>query len=184
MESGRDSGLTPAHGRRFDGRMKTHPAIVLCLFSFIASVVGADPKVEQALRDADDQWSKAAGAHDLEKTLSFYSNDAIVLPPNQPAITTRDGIRDMWKQILADMTSMSWKATRIEVAKSGELGYVTGTYEMTIKDATGTPINDRGKYLEVWEKLPDGAWKCGADMFSSDLPMPASSPAAGAAEKK
>jgi ketosteroid isomerase-like protein len=165
--------------------MKIYASIVLFLFSFIASLVAGDPKAEQALRDADNQWSKAVGAHDLEKTIAFYSGDAIVLPPNGPSITTKDGIHDMWKQILGDMTSMSWTATRVEVAKSGELGYVTGTYELTIKDASGELINDKGKYLEVWKKQTDGAWKCGADMFSSDLPASApTSPAPGSAEKK
>jgi ketosteroid isomerase-like protein len=173
-----NSALTLPHIRRFDRRMKKHTFIVLFLFSFTASILAGDPKAEQALRDADDQWSKAAGAHDLEETVSFYSSDAIVLPPNGPTITTKDGIHDMWKQIIRDMQSMSWKATRVEVAKSGELGYITGTYEMSIKDETGKLINDKGKYLEVWKKQGDGSWKCSADMFSSDLPASAS------AEKK
>jgi ketosteroid isomerase-like protein len=146
--------------------MKTHASIVLFLFALPMSILAADPKTEQALREADDQWSKAAGAHDLDKTVSFYSNDATVLAPNAPTVTTKDGIRDMWKQLLGDMTNMSWKATRVEVAKSGELGYITGTYEMNQKDGT----NERGKYLEVWKKQADGSWKCAADMFSSDLP--------------
>jgi ketosteroid isomerase-like protein len=160
--------------------MKKHTSIVLFLFSFTASILASDPKAEQALRDADDQWSKAAGAHDLEKTVSFYSSDAIVLPPNGAAVTTKDGIHDMWEQLIRDMQSMSWKATRVEVAKSGDLGYITGTYEMSIKDETGKLINDKGKYLEVWKKQGDGSWKCSADMFSSDLPASATA----APEKK
>lgn len=162
--------------------MKTKFILTGCLalgsFALICSAATADPTIEKALRDADDQWSKAAGAHDLEKTVSFYSGDAIVLPPNGPSVTDKNAIHDMWKQILNDAASMSWKATRVEVAKSGDLGYITGTYEMSIKDETGKLINDHGKYLEVWEKQADGSWKCGADMFSSDLP-PAST-----AEKK
>jgi ketosteroid isomerase-like protein len=66
--------------------MKTLASIVLCLFSFIASIL-ADPKAEEALCDADDQGSKGTAAHDLDKTVSFYASDAIVLPPNQAAIT-------------------------------------------------------------------------------------------------
>lgn len=150
--------------------MKTYISTAVVLSSFAASVFATDAKLEQALRDTDDQWSKAAGAHDLEKTVSFYAADAIVLPPNAPAVTAKDGIHGIWQQVLRDMTTMSWKATRVEVAKSGDMAYVTGTYEMTIKDDTGKPINDRGKYLEVWQKQSDGSWKCGADMFSSDLP--------------
>jgi ketosteroid isomerase-like protein len=164
--------------------MKIHASFALLLFSFLASVFAADPKAEKTLRDADDEWSKAAATHDLDKTISFYSSDAIVLPPNGPAITTKEGIRETWKQILGDMTSMRWKATRVEVANSGDLGYITGTYEMKIKDASGKLIDDRGKYLEVWKKQAGGSWKCSADMFSSDLPAAASSPAPGAAEKE
>ena len=156
---------------RLDEYMKTKLCIALFLFTFICSVSAGDAKIEQALREADDQWSKAAGAHDLEKTVSFYSNDAIVLPPNGPTVTDKNAIHNMWKQIITDMQSMSWKATRVEVAKSGDLGYVTGTYEMKIKDQTGKVIEDEGKYLEVWKKQADGKWKCSADMFSSDLPV-------------
>ena len=140
----------------------------------LAFGAGSDDK---ALRDADEAWSKAAGAHDLEKTVSFYSSDAIVLPPNGPAITTKDGVHNMWKQIIHDMTSMSWKATRSEVARSGDLAYIAGTYEMTIKDEGGKMINDKGKDLEVWKKQGDGSWKCSADMFSSDLPAAPAAPA-------
>ena len=64
-----------------------------------------------------------------------------------------------------------------QLAKSGDMGWVSGTYELTMNDASGKPINDRGKYLEVWEKQADGNWKCRADMWNSDLAasVPASS---------
>ena len=149
--------------------------IALLSFAFVGAAAAADTMsaLEKALRDADAQWSAAAEAKDLDKTVSFYSADAIVLPPNTPAITTKDGIREMWKGFLDSVTSISWKVTRVEVAKSGDMAYVTGTYETIAKEAGGGSPNDRGKYLEVWEKQPDGSWKCGADMFSSDLPAPA-----------
>ena len=46
---------------------------------------------------------------------------------------------------------------------------MTGTYEITETDDSGKPMTDKGKYLKVWKKQPDGSWKCVADMFSSDL---------------
>ena len=36
----------------------------------------------------------------------------------------------------------------------------------------GGPVNDTGKFLEVWKKQANGSWKCVADMFSSDMPVP------------
>jgi ketosteroid isomerase-like protein len=149
--------------------MKTKTLIVILTLGFAAASVclAAD---EQALRDADAEWSKAAGAKDLDKTVSFYSDDAIVMPPNASAATTMDAIRSAWKEMLASPgLVISWKAIKVEVAKSGEIGFVSGTYEVTMNDASGNPVNDRGKYLEVWEKQPDGSWKCGADIWNSDL---------------
>ena len=36
---------------------------------------------EAAIREADAQWTKAAGSLDVDKTVAFYSDDAAMLPP-------------------------------------------------------------------------------------------------------
>jgi ketosteroid isomerase-like protein len=178
IDGGRKSGL--------DGRMKTKLVLAGCLgllsFALICAVSAADSKTadEQAIRVADAEWSKVAGAKDLDKTVSYYADDAVVLPPNQPMVTSKDGIRNLWKGFLDSLTDIGWKTTRAETSKSGNMGYLIGTYAMTMKDGT----RDTGKYCEVWKKQADGKWKVVADMFSSDLPGATSSPAAGAAEKK
>jgi ketosteroid isomerase-like protein len=130
---------------------------------------GTQP-VEQLLRDLDAQWAKAAAAKDVEQTIAYYSDDAIVLPPNATSAATKEAIRNVWKDMLASPgLVITWKPTRVQIGKSGEMAWVSGTYELTINDAGGKPINDRGKYLEVWEQQADGTWKCRADMWNSDL---------------
>ena len=168
--------------------MKTKFVLAGCiaLLSFTFVGTAAETKIEQALRDADAQWCKAAQSKDVDKTVSYYSDDAIVMPPNDKIATTKDAIRNVWKDLLASPgLVISWKATKVEVAKSGDLACLSGTYELTTNDASGKPINERGKYVEVWEKQAEGKWKCGTDIWNSDLPAAAaSSPAPGAAEKK
>jgi len=132
---------------------------------------GTQAADEATLRKLDDEWSKAAGAKDVDKTISYYSDDAVVMPPNIPTLTGKEAIRTLWKSMLdSPAFSGGWKATKVEVARSGDLAYVSGTYEFNEKDDSGKPITDKGKYLEVWKKQADGNWKCVADMFSSDLP--------------
>jgi uncharacterized protein (TIGR02246 family) len=162
--------------------MKTKQfVLVVCVALLPVTLMLAAGADERAVRDADEQWSKVAAAKDLDKTVSFYGDDAVVLPPNQAAVTTKDGIRNLWKGFLDSLTDISWKTTRVETAKSGDMAYLIGTYEMTMKDGT----KDKGKYCEVWKKQADGKWKVSADMFSSDLPAPgASSSAAGGTTQK
>jgi ketosteroid isomerase-like protein len=124
--------------------------------------------VDQLLRDLDAQWAKAAAAKDVEQTIAFYSDDAIVLPPNATSAATKEAIRNGWKEMFASPGFIiTWQPTKVQVGK--EMAWVSGTYELTMNDASGKPINDRGKYLEVWEKQTDGNWKCSADMWNSNL---------------
>lgn len=156
-------------------------ATSLMLILAAAVVLAGDAKIEQAVRDADEAWSKAAGMKNLDKTVSFYADDAVVLPPNGPMIMTKEGIQNLWKGFLDSLSTINWRTTRVEVSNSGDMACLIGTYELTMKDAT----KDHGKYCEVWQKQ-GGGWKVTSDMFSSDLPAaPATtSPAPGSVEKK
>ena len=157
--------------------MKTKTLLVTLTLGVATFCLAADTQSEQALRDSDAQWSTAAGAKDLDKTVSYYSTDAIVMPPNASAATTKEAIRSAWKEMLTSPgAAISWKATTVEVAKAGDLAYVSGTYEETMTDASGKPVKDHGKYVEVWKKQADGTWKVVADIWNSDLPASAPAP--------
>jgi uncharacterized protein (TIGR02246 family) len=165
-------------------RSQTLPAraFVLCAtVALLALAPGCAPQAapdtraadEAAIRAAEAQWAKTAGAKDVDGTVAFYSDDARFLPPNEPLITGKKAIRDSWAAMLGMADTITWEPTKVEVASSGELGYVTGAYTLTMKDPKGATITDKGKILDVWRKQADGTWKCVADMYSSDLPVPA-----------
>lgn len=155
--------------RAFTPRVATLFSVLLSSL-FVACQRQTDTRTadEATLRNLDAEWSKAAGAKDLEKTVSYYTDDALILPPNIPTIQGKQGARAMWQGMFSvPGFGGGWKATRVEV--SGDLGWVTGTYELSETDASGRPMVDKGKYLEVWRKQADGSWKCVADMFNTDL---------------
>ena len=163
-------------------RVSTLACLLFLLSLSIACLVRTDTDTratdEAAWRKLDDEWSKAAGSRDVDKTISYYSDDAVVMPPNIPTLTGKEPIRSLWKSMLGSPSfSGGWKVTKVDVARSGDLAYVSGNYEFNEKDDNGKPMTDKGKYLEIWKKQADGGWKCVADMFSSDLP-------AGAAAEK
>ena len=145
--------------------------------SALSEKLSDNQPVEQLLRDLDAKWAKAAAAKDVEQTIAFYSDGAIVFPPNATSAATKEAIRNGWKAMLGSPgLVISWQPTKVQVGNAGEMAWVSGTYELTMNDANGKPINDRGKYLEVWEKQTDGNWKCAADMWNSDLAASAPAP--------
>ena len=131
-----------------------------------------------AIRALDEQWSATAAKNDLAGTVAFYADDAVLLPPNAPIAADAKAIRDSWGSLLGPNTSVSWKVTKVDVAQSGDLGYLYGTYSLSIKDPKGgAPVQDTGKMVEIWKKQSDGKWKCAVDTYNSDLPA-APAPAA------
>ena len=153
--------------------MKIRALLLTLTLGLAASDVclAGDTKAQQTLREADAAWSKAVESKELDKTVSYYCDDATVLPPNASAATTKEAIKKIWQDMLASPgVAISWKATKVKVAKSGDLGFISGTYEFNMNDASGKPVTDKGKYVEVWEKQTDGKWKCGTDTWNSDLP--------------
>src|ERR1700722_9342344 len=131
---------------------------------------------ESAVRDADAQWAKTAGANDLDGTVSYYTDDASLLPPNAPIATGKQEIRAVWATMLTPDTTVSWQVSKADVARSGELAYVMGTYQITAKNPQGKSQEDHGKLVEVWKKTADGKWKTVADIFNSDVPLPTQEP--------
>jgi len=139
-----------------------------------SSVTGDNRAADAAaLQALDEQWSAAAAKNDVDATVAFYADDAVLLPSNAPIAKDAKAIRETWAGLLGPNTALTWKVSKAEVAKSGELGYLYGAYSLTIQDPKGgTPIRDTGKTLEIWKRQPDGEWKCIVDTYNSDLPLP------------
>jgi uncharacterized protein (TIGR02246 family) len=154
--------------------MKMRAALVLVLIpsAFVATSCGPSATGDaSAIQALDEQWSATAAKNDLDGTVAFYADDAVLLPPNAPIGTDRKSIRESWAGLLGPNTSVSWKVTKAEVAKSGELGYLYGTYALTLQDPKGGPaVHDTGKIVEIWKKQADGKWQCIVDTYNSDLP--------------
>jgi uncharacterized protein (TIGR02246 family) len=126
---------------------------------------------EAAIREVDAAWAKAAAAKQTDAVVAYYSDNAMVLPPNEPMATSKEAIRKVWADMLTTPgLGITWQPTSVEVARSGDIGYSVGTYELTMNDPKGSPMSDRGKYFSLWKKQADGSWKSSVDMWSSDLP--------------
>ena len=124
---------------------------------------------EAALRKADADWAAAAGAAGVDAWMGFYGADAIVLLPNDRLATGREQVRDAVTHLLTlPRFSVGWHPIKVEMARSGDLAYLIGAYELRFGDSRGLPLSDRGRHLELWKRQTDGAWKCIVDTWISD----------------
>jgi ketosteroid isomerase-like protein/quercetin dioxygenase-like cupin family protein len=133
----------------------------------VAAGCGSSANVEQertAFLDADREWSQTTT--DSDKFVSHLASDAVVYAPGMPMVRGTEEISSMYGGLSgAPGFSLAWTAARADVSAAGDLGYTVGNYSMSMGGAS-----EKGKYVTIWKKQADGAWKVAEDIFNSDTP--------------
>lgn len=133
---------------------------------------GAQHKVdlsteEAAIRRTDAAWLAAASAHDLDRILPFWADDATILAPGAPPIVGKDAIRKYVSTSFATPGfSITWKTEKVEVSQSGDLAYSYGTDRISLNAPDGKPVMEENRSVAVWKKQVDGSWKCVMDVMT------------------
>ena len=153
-------------------------AVTLLLDCRLSRAAGTaiDPSAaEAAVRQADADWA-AVGTAGVEAWMAFYSADAIVLLPRDQLANAKELVRQSVTRLLAHPhLAVAWHPIKVEMARSGDLAFVSGAYELRFSDPRGMAVSDRGRRIEIWRKQADGPWKCILDTWSPDEPVAAAS---------
>jgi uncharacterized protein (TIGR02246 family) len=124
-------------------------------------------------------FMKAFNAKDPSALAATYTDDAVLMSPNEPEVKTSLGIENYARQAFANtpVTGILLNVTETEVQNSS-WAFCSGFY--TLLGPNGSTL-DRGKFLEV-VKMTDKGWKLHRDIYNSDMPAPGmAAPAAGTA---
>jgi ketosteroid isomerase-like protein len=157
-------------------RMRTLSVVAVATCTWCLSTASA-AQTAQGLSDADvgkisataETFAKAVLSKEWATVAALFSDDAVLNPPNQPAVRGRPAIRT-WMEGFPPVTHV--KFTILKVEGRGDLAYVLGSYTETFAPPDTQPIKDSGKYLEIRRRQSDGKWPIAVAMFNSDLPPP------------
>lgn len=111
-------------------------------------------------------WTEQVLAGDWEGMLELYAEDAVVMPPNHPALRGKEQVRAFMRSF-PRVTRAEFHVD--EVDGYGDVAYVIGRYAMTLEpEGAPEPVDDEGKYIEIRRRQPDGGWLMSRDIFNSD----------------
>jgi len=110
------------------------------------------------LLDLDRKFATATLEGGGRAFASWFAENAVSLANGKPPVQGRDAIaaQATWS---AQQYQLTWVPDGGEMGPGGEMGYTWGHYEGHAKDAQGSPIVTTGRYVEMWERTPDGKWK-------------------------
>src|SRR5262249_20915537 len=105
-----------------------------------------------------------ARSHD--ELVGLYAEDAVFMPPHQPAVQGRAALR-AWMEAFPPLSLFEVQVDEID--GRADLAYARGRYWMKFQpEGASEPVGDFGKYVEIRKKQPDGSWLLTVDIFNSD----------------
>lgn len=147
-------------------------ALLVALLSAPPAAAAADAEAaaREAIRKADVEFCEALAARDRARFGALVASGARFYQAGGPT-GSREEVLKEWEVFFAeDGPRLTWTPVLVEASASGDLGYSTGRFELTVKGADGTPRTGTGWYVTIWRKGADGRWRATVDIGTPPSP--------------
>lgn len=111
------------------------------------------------------EWETARNAGDADALAELHSENAQILPPGAPVIEGRAAIRTYYRNVFEQHAAPLVFDVR-DIIVFGNIVYRQGNYSQALDDGS----TEYGKFIQLWRKYDDGAWRIHRQMWSSNGP--------------
>ena len=135
---------------------------IALVIAFVLALIGAASAQKAEIEAANAKWTEFFNKGDFAGIGSFYTSDAVVLPPGSAMVQGREAIVAMWK-ITAEQVGDP-KLTTVDVKPLGtSAAREIGTFSLKTKGQIPQEVS--GKYVVVCEKIGTD-WKLATDIWN------------------
>ena len=130
------------------------------------SQVDVDAEAER-LMQTSRSWSQAAQSRDVDRMLSYWTDDAVIIAPGEPERRGKAAIRE-YLQASFDVPGfrISWEPIHARVAESGDLGYLIERTTVSVTGPDGRPLTQQFRAVTIWRKQ-GGEWRNSLDITNA-----------------
>lgn len=141
-------------------------------------VAGCTPSVAEDTSEADlqaitqirESEIRAFSAGDRDALNEIFAEDAVVIPPGQPAVEGVEA-RNAWLDDLYSQVSVEGSYTDSQVTLAGDHAFERLGFVLRMTPVGGgDPVEEVGRGLHVYERQPDGSWRIVLDIWNVGPP--------------
>lgn len=121
------------------------------------------------LLERDAEWAAAASAgQDLERILSYWTDDGVVISPGMPKFVGKDALRKYVQESLQiPGFRISWTTSDATLSEDATLAYLFSQNKITMNGPDGNLVSSEGRGVTIWRRDDDGEWRCTVDIWNS-----------------
>jgi ketosteroid isomerase-like protein len=122
----------------------------------------------ERLLERDAEWAALSSkGQDVDRILSFWTEDARVFAPGLPAFIGKAALRRYVEGALAiPGFQITWTTSEASLSPDGKLAYLLSTNSVTMAGPEGQPVTTSGRAVTVWRRESDGNWRCAVDIWN------------------
>jgi ketosteroid isomerase-like protein len=131
-----------------------------------------DPTTEgEKLLRRDAEWADlAAAGKDVDKVVSYWSDDAVLIFPGQPTLEGKAAIRAYVTACFQTPGfNIHWVSEKPTFSPDGKFAYMRGADEATVPGPGGALMILHSRGVSIWRLDSDGQWRCVVDI-SNEAP--------------
>jgi ketosteroid isomerase-like protein len=135
-------------------------------------LVGREAKenLKAIVEDLGDKAEQCFLSGNVDAMLQYYCDDVISMPNLHPMIRGKADLKRQTEAILVSgLKFASLESTTVDVQGSGDLVYEVGTFRQAILiPGTKEPLEQNGKYVNIWRRQPNGKLAIAVEIYNSD----------------
>ena len=126
------------------------------------------------LLQRDAEWAALSSqGQDVDRILSFWTDDAVVYPPGMPVVSGKPALRGYVEGALAiPGFHITWITSEARLSADGRMGFLLSSNVVTMPGPDGRPATTRGRAVTVWRRDADGEWRCSVDIWNDEPAAP------------
>ena len=155
-------------------------ARVICLLATLAMIACSAPKraptaasggSPAGFDSAAARLLTALRADAVDSVVALMAEDVVLMPPNEAVLKGVPAVRTWYAGLITQLHTSSLLITDREVRLGGDWVTEVAGFEWTLKPvAGGADMVERGSYLQLWHREPDGRYLLTRELWNSTAP--------------
>jgi len=124
--------------------------------------------VDEQIREVVQRTQAMNNSGDIDGWVGLFEEGAVYMPPGQPAVTTREGLREIAKAGFTAWQSQI-RITPDEIVPAGEWAFARSHVTGTATPVNGgAPVSVDLKQVVIYHRQSDGSWRIARLIINSN----------------
>ena len=128
---------------------------------------------EAAIREVMDRWTEYLNTESTDGMMRILTENTNHMGPNEPMLIGQADVRAWFDAIFEPEGAAEFTITTAEVRVAGDWAVGRGSYTSTAPDESGEPATVPGKWVIIFDRGADGAWRAASTIWNIDVPVEA-----------